>query len=175
MQSSPAGAGRAGDGTPPEFQLFSDLPQGPCALIACMLSPNDVLALTHCNKRLHQQSPAIWHDKLNSLPSFVPRPPPTADLHECIRSFCEGYRLSLGLPASKMVVTWSGNPVYWKKDVPEPSSPFGSAYSLASVCWLDVYGTVHVRGCFLFKCHAQSKGWFMPSSWREENTAFFFG
>ncbi len=128
--------------------MLDSLPTDAVCRVATFLDLSDALSLTHTCTAFHLLD--VWRAKYYDLPVRAAMRPADDTLEAWGRAFVAAARGLNGAPSAAMSITWAQpGSRWWEQGVYEPSSPFGRAAVLHSVCWLDIQGSIFApKGSF---------------------------
>jgi hypothetical protein len=122
---------------------FLNIPDNAFSKIAVLLSTFETSALQSTCRFLRDNAvPFFWVPKFDILPKDTPRPAPDSTLKIWFSEYVKWQQRALGICSSDLGGAWLTDEQYWKRNVPESSSPYGVVLELKQVCWLDFGGTI---------------------------------
>jgi hypothetical protein len=122
---------------------FLTIPDVAFSKIAVLLSTFETSVLQISCRVLYENAVAyFWVPKFDALPEDVPRPAPDSSLRIWFSEYIKWQQRALGICSSDLFGAWLTDQRYWKRNVPESSSPYGNVLELNQVCWLDFGGTI---------------------------------
>jgi hypothetical protein len=122
---------------------FLNLPDIAFSKIAVLLSTFETSNLQSACRFLRDNAvPFFWVPKFDTLPEDTPRPGLDSSLKIWFSEYIKWQQRALGICSSDLCGAWLNDERYWKRNVPESSSPYGVVLELTQVCWLDFGGSI---------------------------------